>query len=220
MAYQLSKAEKDLMVKIKENNKHVCYYCGKNIIDPDDLTVDHKIPVARGGQTVEFNLVISCKNCNLTKSNLNESEYRSILNEAIELMKTTKLYDIILFNNSLESAMEFKKLQISKKSEYQKAIECEKNNLIELTRQLVLNPNKDLKINKKMVNLIKRIDMIKLNMEKNNFIESLATKVINYIKDNNTPDEIYNKILHLLVNKIRLEYLEEEEEKEKEKEIG
>lgn len=214
MAYQLSKAEKDLMVKIKENNKHVCYYCGKNIIDPDDLTVDHKIPVARGGQTVEFNLVISCKNCNLTKSNLNESEYRSILNEAIELMKTTKLYDIILFNNSLESAMEFKKLQISKKSEYQKAIECEKNNLIELTRQLVLNPNKDLKINKKMVNLIKRIDMIKLNMEKNNFIESLATKVINYIKDNNTPDEIYNKILHLLVNKIRLEYLEEEEEKE------
>lgn len=216
MAYQLSKAEKDLMVKIKENNKHVCYYCGKNIIDPDDLTVDHKIPVARGGQTVEFNLVISCKNCNLTKSNLNESEYRSILNEAIELMKTTKLYDIILFNNSLESAMEFKKLQISKKSEYQKAIECEKNNLIELTRQLVLNPNKDLKINKKMVNLIKRIDMIKLNMEKNNFIESLATKVINYIKDNNTPDEIYNKILHLLVNKIRLEYLEEEEEKEKE----
>ena len=220
MAYQLSKAEKDLMVKIKENNKHVCYYCGKNIIDPDDLTVDHKIPVARGGQTVEFNLVISCKNCNLTKSNLNESEYRSILNEAIELMKTTKLYDIILFNNSLESAMEFKKLQISKKSEYQKAIECEKNNLIELTRQLVLNPNKDLKINKKMVNLIKRIDMIKLNMEKNNFIESIATKVINYIKDNNTPDEIYNKILHLLVNKIRLEYLEEEEEKEKEKEIG
>lgn len=216
MAYQLSKAEKDLMVKIKENNKHVCYYCGKNIIDPDDLTVDHKIPVARGGQTVEFNLVISCKNCNLTKSNLNESEYKSILNEAIELMKTTKLYDIILFNNSLESAMEFKKLQISKKSEYQKAIECEKNNLIELTRQLVLNPNKDLKINKKMVNLIKRIDMIKLNMEKNNFIESLATKVINYIKDNNTPDEIYNKILHLLVNKIRLEYLEEEEEKEKE----
>lgn len=214
MAYQLSKAEKDLMVKIKENNKHVCYYCGKNIIDPDDLTVDHKIPVARGGQTVEFNLVISCKNCNLTKSNLNESEYRSILNEAIELMKTTKLYDIILFNNSLESAMEFKKLQISKKSEYQKAIECEKNNLIELTRQLVLNPNKDLKINKKMVNLIKRIDMIKLNMEKNNFIESLVTKVINYIKDNNTPDEIYNKILHLLVNKIRLEYLEEEEEKE------
>lgn len=214
MAYQLSKAEKDLMVKIKENNKHVCYYCGKNIIDPDDLTVDHKIPVARGGQTVEFNLVISCKNCNLTKSNLNESEYRSILNEAIELMKTTKLYDIILFNNSLESAMEFKKLQISKKSEYQKAIECEKNNLIELTRQLVLNPNKDLKINKKMVNLIKRIDMIKLNMEKNNFIESLATKVINYIKDNNTPDEIYNKILHLLVNKIRLEYLEEEKEKE------
>ena len=201
MTYQLSKAEKDLMVKIKENNKHVCYYCGKNIIDPDDLTVDHKIPVARGGQTVEFNLVISCKNCNLTKSNLNESEYRSILNEAIELMKTTKLYDIILFNNSLESAMEFKKLQISKKSEYQKAIEYEKNNLIELTRQLVLNPNKDLKINKKMVNLIKRIDMIKLNMEKNNFIESLATKVINYIKDNNTPDEIYNKILHLLVNK-------------------
>ena len=214
MTYQLSKAEKDLMVKIKENNKHVCYYCGKNIIDPDDLTVDHKIPVARGGQTVEFNLVISCKNCNLTKSNLNESEYRSILNEAIELMKTTKLYDIILFNNSLESVMEFKKLQISKKSEYQKAMEYEKNNLIELTRQLVLNPNKDLKINKIMVNLIKRIDMIKLNMEKNNFIESLATKVINYVKDNNTPDEIYNKILHLLVNKIRLEYLEEEEEKE------
>ena len=131
MAYQLSKAEKDLMIKVKENNKHVCYYCGKNITDPEDLTVDHKIPIARGGQTVEFNLVISCKNCNLTKSNLNESEYKSILNEAIEQMKSTNLYDIILFNNSLESAMEFKKLQISKKSEFQKAIEQEKNNLID-----------------------------------------------------------------------------------------
>lgn len=210
MAYQLSKAEKDLMIKVKENNKHVCYYCGKNITDPEDLTVDHKIPVARGGQTVEFNLVISCKNCNLTKSNLNESEYKSILNEAIEQMKSTNLYDIILFNNSLESAIEFKKLQISKKSEFQKAIEQEKNNLINLTKQLTLNPNKDLKINKKMVNTIKRIETISLNMEKNNFIESLATKVVNYIKNNNTPDEIYNKILHLLVSKIRLEYLEEE----------
>ena len=117
---------------------------------------------------------------------------------------------IQLFNNSLESAMEFKKLQISKKSEFQKAIEQEKNNLINLTKQLTLNPNKDLKINKKMVNTIKRIETISLNMEKNNFIESLATKVVNYIKNNNTPDEIYNKILHLLVSKIRLEYLEEE----------
>ena len=61
-----------------------------------------------------------------------------------------------------------------------------------------------------MVNTIKRIETISLNMEKNNFIESLATKVVNYIKNNNTPDEIYNKILHLLVSKIRLEYLEEE----------
>ena len=125
--------------------------------------------------------------------------------------KDSNLYDVVLFNCTLESALEFKKLQITKRSEYQKAIEREKMNLIDLTRQLTLNGNKDLKINKKMISAVKRIESAISNMERCQFIESLATKTVNYIKEENSTDEIYNKILHLFINKIRIEFLESEE---------
>ena len=44
----------------------------------------------------------------------------------------------------------------------------------------------------------------------NKLIDDISDLIDSYIKNNNTQDEIYNKILHLLVSKIRLEYLEEE----------
>lgn len=44
----------------------VCYYCGKDVGEAC-LTMDHKIPVARGGRSVRSNVVPCCDACNKDK---------------------------------------------------------------------------------------------------------------------------------------------------------
>ena len=51
-----------------------CYYCGKQI-EGRNKTVDHKIPISRGGTNARENLVMCCQSCNSHKNNRTESEY-------------------------------------------------------------------------------------------------------------------------------------------------
>lgn len=51
----------------------ICHYCGKNV-DPDDLTMDHILPVVRGGKSVKSNCVPCCKACNNDKKFLTPAE--------------------------------------------------------------------------------------------------------------------------------------------------
>ena len=44
----------------------VCHYCGRNV-GADALTMDHVIPVARGGRSTRGNCVPCCKDCNSRK---------------------------------------------------------------------------------------------------------------------------------------------------------
>jgi 5-methylcytosine-specific restriction enzyme A len=41
----------------------VCHHCGGKF-PPRDLTMDHLVPIARGGKSIKGNLVPSCKQCN------------------------------------------------------------------------------------------------------------------------------------------------------------
>jgi 5-methylcytosine-specific restriction endonuclease McrA len=41
----------------------VCHHCGK-VFAPKDLTMDHLVPIIRGGKSTKGNLVPSCKVCN------------------------------------------------------------------------------------------------------------------------------------------------------------
>ncbi|MBF0224661.1 MAG: HNH endonuclease [Desulfobacterales bacterium] len=51
-------------------SKGVCHYCGQQI-PPQELTMDHIVPLSRGGQSKKGNIVPACKNCNnLKKHNL------------------------------------------------------------------------------------------------------------------------------------------------------
>jgi 5-methylcytosine-specific restriction protein A len=43
-----------------------CYYCGGQF-KPAELTMDHLIPIIRGGKSVHGNLVPACKECNNRK---------------------------------------------------------------------------------------------------------------------------------------------------------
>jgi 5-methylcytosine-specific restriction endonuclease McrA len=44
----------------------VCYYCGGRF-DTEALTLDHVIPLSKGGMSVRENIVIACKECNNKK---------------------------------------------------------------------------------------------------------------------------------------------------------
>ncbi len=58
--------------------KGICHYCGKSIA-PKDLTLDHVVPVARGGRTTKGNCVPACKDCNNQKKNLLPMEWDEYL---------------------------------------------------------------------------------------------------------------------------------------------
>ncbi len=46
--------------------KGLCHYCGKKFA-AKDLTMDHVVPVARGGSSTKGNVVPSCRKCNSEK---------------------------------------------------------------------------------------------------------------------------------------------------------
>ncbi|MDH3443507.1 MAG: HNH endonuclease [Deltaproteobacteria bacterium] len=41
----------------------ICYHCEEKF-PPKDLTMDHLVPVIRGGKSTKGNLVPSCRSCN------------------------------------------------------------------------------------------------------------------------------------------------------------
>jgi 5-methylcytosine-specific restriction enzyme A len=67
----------------RKRSSGVCYYCGKKF-KPIELTMDHLIPVVRGGKSVPGNLVPSCKECNNKKKYLLPMEWEEYL-ESIQI---------------------------------------------------------------------------------------------------------------------------------------
>jgi len=55
-----------------------CHYCGGKFL-PDELTMDHIVPVIRGGKSSRGNLVPACKECNSRKKYLLPMEWEEYL---------------------------------------------------------------------------------------------------------------------------------------------
>ena len=47
-------------------NQGICHYCQKKFA-PKELTMDHVVPVARGGTSTPGNVVPACRACNASK---------------------------------------------------------------------------------------------------------------------------------------------------------
>jgi 5-methylcytosine-specific restriction endonuclease McrA len=54
--------------------KGVCHYCGRPA-KARELTMDHVVPLARGGRSTKGNLVPACKDCNNRKKSLLPMEW-------------------------------------------------------------------------------------------------------------------------------------------------
>ena len=62
----------------RKRSTGICYYCGQ-IFKPAELTMDHLVPVTRGGMSVQGNLVPACKECNNKKKYLLPTEWEEYL---------------------------------------------------------------------------------------------------------------------------------------------
>jgi 5-methylcytosine-specific restriction endonuclease McrA len=55
-----------------------CYYCNAEVA-PKELTLDHIIPLVRGGHSTRGNCVPACKECNTKKRDLLPTEWDAYL---------------------------------------------------------------------------------------------------------------------------------------------
>lgn len=67
------KREREKARKLKKSqwwlnqlNRGICHYCEKKF-PPSYLTMDHIVPLARGGESKQGNIVPACKDCNQNK---------------------------------------------------------------------------------------------------------------------------------------------------------
>lgn len=60
--------------------KGVCHYCGRPF-PPKRLTMDHIVPISRGGKSTKGNVVPCCKECNNAKKQLLPIEWDTYLKQ-------------------------------------------------------------------------------------------------------------------------------------------
>ena len=51
----------------------ICHYCGQKF-PKAELTLDHIVPLARGGRSTRGNMVVCCRKCNMEKKYLTPAE--------------------------------------------------------------------------------------------------------------------------------------------------
>jgi 5-methylcytosine-specific restriction protein A len=56
----------------------ICRYCGRRF-SPDELTMDHVVPLVKGGRSTKGNCVPACKECNVKKKSLLPVEWEEYL---------------------------------------------------------------------------------------------------------------------------------------------
>ena len=64
--------------KISQNCK--CYYCNIDL-QKTEVTMDHVVPVSKGGKSTKNNVVPCCKDCNNQKKHLGPVEWVMYLEE-------------------------------------------------------------------------------------------------------------------------------------------
>ncbi len=59
----------------------LCYYCRRRF-PPGELSMDHIVPVIRGGKTTKGNVAVVCRECNTKKKYLLPMEWEAYLQDS------------------------------------------------------------------------------------------------------------------------------------------
>lgn len=62
--------------------KHHCYWCGRSLL-LHEKTIDHVVPISRGGGHIMGNVVVSCWPCNRDKGSMSKLEFERMLEEGV-----------------------------------------------------------------------------------------------------------------------------------------
>jgi hypothetical protein len=73
---------------IKENKDSKCIYCEKALND-DNATTDHILPISKGGNNCQVNLIVVCKDCNTERGDMDFKKFLSIKNIRYKSIKFT-----------------------------------------------------------------------------------------------------------------------------------
>lgn len=79
------KREKDKARELRKSQwwknrigRGICHWCGGEF-PPDELTMDHIVPIVRGGKSTRGNVVPACKECNNKKKYMLPIEWEEYL---------------------------------------------------------------------------------------------------------------------------------------------
>src|SRR4030042_4601661 len=62
----------------RKRSEGICYFCKRKVL-PKELTIDHIVPVIRGGKSTKGNIVPACKDCNNKKKFLLPIEWEEYM---------------------------------------------------------------------------------------------------------------------------------------------
>jgi len=68
---------------MRKTREGICYYCNRKV-DRNELTMDHVVPISRGGKSKKGNIVPACKDCNNKKKQLLPVEWEEYLEALAE----------------------------------------------------------------------------------------------------------------------------------------
>lgn len=72
-----SQRSRNIIRRLLERDGEQCAYCGRPFSQKFRMTIDHRVPRAKGGLTQLPNLCLACNSCNNLKADRDEAEFRS-----------------------------------------------------------------------------------------------------------------------------------------------
>src|SRR5207244_418469 len=72
--------------ELLQSYEHRCAYCGAS----GPLTIDHRVPLSRGGPNSKDNIKPACRSCNSKKATRSEDDFlEALAREALDVLSTS-----------------------------------------------------------------------------------------------------------------------------------
>lgn len=93
--YWTSKRRKNRRKRLRKDHGENCHWCGvamefDNVKSPQSATVDHLVPVSRGGSNRVKNTVLACRACNNARGDMPWKVWVRAVRRSAAYIKPTK----------------------------------------------------------------------------------------------------------------------------------